>query len=65
MPNPFPGVPQGAIIFGSKANCTLDICPVKYSVYSYRPSLAANSTFIALFALAGIIHTYLGLRFRT
>jgi RTA1 like protein len=42
----------------------LEICPVKYSVYGYRPSLAANSSFIVLFAIAAVIHTYLGFRWR-
>ncbi|KAK3380883.1 parasitic phase-specific protein PSP-1 [Podospora didyma] len=63
--NPYAGLPQGAIVFGPKANCTLDICPVQASVFGYRPNLAANTTFIVLFALAGIVHTYLGIRWRS
>ena len=64
--NPYAaGVPQGAIVFGPKANCTLEICPVQASVFGYRPSLVANATFIALFAVAGIVHTYLGIRWRS
>ena len=50
--------------FGPKANCTLDLCPVEYSVYGYRPSLAANFTFIALNAVAAVVHTYLGFRWK-
>lgn len=66
-----PGFPPGlrpkdpyAIVFGPKANCTLDICPVEISVYGYRPSLAANAAFIALYAAAAAIHVYLGVRWK-
>lgn len=34
-------------------------------MFGYRPSLAANITFLALFAVIGIVHTYLGYRWRT
>lgn len=64
LPPGAPQLPPGAIVFGPKANCTLDICPVQYSVYGYLPSLAANITFIALYALAAAIHTYLGIRWK-
>jgi hypothetical protein len=56
--------PPNVVVFGPRANCTLDICPVQYSVYGYRPSLAANVSFIALNALAALIHTYLGFRWK-
>lgn len=56
--------PPYVIVFGPQANCTLDICPVEISVYGYRPSLAANITFIALYAVAGLIHAYLGIRWK-
>ncbi|KAJ4155565.1 hypothetical protein LMH87_000803 [Akanthomyces muscarius] len=59
------GIPPGTIVFGPKGNCTLAICPVQYSVYGYRPSLAANSVFIALFAAAGAIHLYQGIRWKS
>jgi hypothetical protein len=62
-----PGVirpPPYVVVFGPDANCTLDICPVEISVYGYRPSLAANITFIALYAIAAVIHLYLGFRWR-
>lgn len=52
------------VVFGPGANCTLDICPVQLSVYGYRPSLVANITFIALYALASLIHTYLGISWK-
>ncbi len=56
--------PPYAVVFGPHANCTLDICPVSASVYGYRPSLAASWTFIALNALAALIHGYLGFRWK-
>lgn len=66
-----PDMPPGAlrtdpyaVVFGPKANCTLELCPVELSVYGYRPSLAANITLIALYAVAAAIHTYLGIRWR-
>ncbi len=63
----YPGVhlPPGTVVFGPKSNCNLDICPLELSVYKYRPSLAANYTFIALYALALAIHAYLGFRWKT
>lgn len=51
--------------FGPDANCTLDVCSIEHSVYRYRPSLAANVVFIALFALAMAIHIILGMRWKT
>ncbi|KAK4100385.1 hypothetical protein N658DRAFT_101857 [Parathielavia hyrcaniae] len=62
-----PGVmppPPNVVVFGPNANCTLDICPVEISVYGYRPSLAASITFIALYAIAIVIHAYLGIRWK-
>ncbi|SPQ24693.1 6e80bec3-ca3f-4ba2-afb5-8579566786a1 [Thermothielavioides terrestris] len=59
-----PKPPPYVVVFGPHANCTLDICPVELSVYGYRPSLAANTTFIALYALSAVIHTYLGIRWK-
>jgi hypothetical protein len=56
--------PNNLVIFGPDANCTLALCPVEWSVYQYRPSLAANGTFIALYALAMITHIILGIRWR-
>jgi hypothetical protein len=52
------------VVFGPDANCTLEICPVEISVYGYRPSLAANFVFIALYALSMTIHLYLGVRWK-
>ncbi|KAH7372151.1 putative sphingoid long-chain base transporter RSB1 [Cadophora sp. MPI-SDFR-AT-0126] len=42
------------------AECTVDTCPIDSSYYFYRVSLAANATFIALFAMSliGFLVTY-------
>jgi hypothetical protein len=40
-------------------------CTVKNSVYGYRPSIAWNSLFLALFALSAITHVGQGIRYRT
>lgn len=60
-----PPLPPYIVLFGPRGNCTLELCPVVYSVYGYRPSPAANGTFIALFVLAGMIHIYQGIRYKT
>jgi hypothetical protein len=46
--------------FGGEANCTLDLCSVQDSVFQYLPSLAANSIFLALFTISGLLHLYQG-----
>ncbi|PVH68839.1 RTA1-domain-containing protein [Cadophora sp. DSE1049] len=56
---------QNVVTFGPNANCTFEICTIEMSVYSYRPSLPANITFAGLFALATVVHTYLGLKWKT
>ncbi|KAK5664250.1 hypothetical protein OQA88_467 [Cercophora sp. LCS_1] len=61
---PPPQLPPNVVVFGPKANCTLEICPLEMSVYGYLPSLAANISFIAVYALAAAIHTYLGFRWK-
>lgn len=58
-------LPNNVVIFGPNANCTLEICDLDWSVYKYRPSLAANSFFIAAFLLAMAVHIYLGWRWRS
>lgn len=60
-----PGTPPYIIPFGPDGNCTLALCPIEYSVYGYRPSLAANVTFLVLYVISGAIHLYLGLRWKT
>ncbi|KAJ4328326.1 hypothetical protein N0V84_001197 [Fusarium piperis] len=57
--------PNGLIVFGPDANCTLELCPLEWSVYKYRPSLASNVIFIVLYALAMGVHIFLGIRWRT
>ncbi|KAK5995475.1 Efflux pump himE [Cladobotryum mycophilum] len=64
-PTPLHAPPFNVITFGPNANCTLDICPVEWSVYQYRPSLAANITFLTLFGIAMLIHIFLGFRWRS
>lgn len=51
--------------FGPDANCTLAVCDVSHSLYRYRPSLAANTTFIALFSVLMAAHIALGFRWKT
>ncbi|KAG8623456.1 hypothetical protein KVT40_008432 [Elsinoe batatas] len=65
LPQGLSPLPKGAIVFGPKTNCTIEICDPRYSVPGLQPSLAANSLFIALFAIAGIIHLYLGWRWKS
>ncbi|KAK1242224.1 hypothetical protein MKX07_000210 [Trichoderma sp. CBMAI-0711] len=57
--------PPGTITFGSDTTCNLHSCPVEWSIYGYRPSLVANVIFVVLFAIAGIVHLFLGFRWRT
>ncbi|KAH8193603.1 hypothetical protein TruAng_012234 [Truncatella angustata] len=59
------GLPPYIKVFGPGSNCTLDICPVEISVYGYRPSLAANGTFLGLYVISAIVHGYLGMRWKT
>lgn len=53
------------VTYGPDANCTLALCPASDSVYEYRPSLAANAVFLALYGIAFIVHAVLGLKWRT
>lgn len=63
IPGP-PGSPGGLVTFGPHANCTLDLCPIEYSVYKYRPSVPANAIFVALFGVSIVGHVILGIRWR-
>ncbi|EFY92456.1 RTA1 like protein [Metarhizium acridum] len=58
-------LPPGVKTIGPDANCTLDNCPAEWSIYGFRPSLAANATFLGLFILVGLAHGYLGFRWRS
>jgi hypothetical protein len=59
------GYPNGLIPFGPWSNCTLELCPVEWSVFQYRPSLAANSAFVAIFGLLLAIQVLQGILYRT
>lgn len=52
-------------IFGPNSPCSLNNCPVEWSMLGYRPSLAANVVFLVLFAAVGAVHAYLGVRWRS
>ena len=41
--------------------CTLDTCPIEYSIFNYQPSLAANVILLALFALSFVIFAIQGI----
>ncbi|RFU79002.1 phospholipid-translocating atpase [Trichoderma arundinaceum] len=64
LPPGAPGTPGGFVAFGPHANCTLDLCPIEWSVYKYRPSVPANAIFLALFGVSIIVHVILGIRWR-
>jgi hypothetical protein len=59
------GYPNGLVPFGPRSNCTLDLCPVEWSVFQYRPSIAANATFVAIFGLLLAVGIFQGIRYRT
>ncbi|KAK5627545.1 hypothetical protein RRF57_003260 [Xylaria bambusicola] len=52
------------IPFGPDATCTLELCPIEYSIFQYRPSLAANTTFVVLHFILMLVHLRLGLRLK-
>jgi hypothetical protein len=56
---------QNLIPFGPLANCTLDLCPVEYSVFQYQPSIAANATFIAIFGILLAVQIFQGVWYKT
>jgi hypothetical protein len=51
--------------FGPLANCTLNLCPVKWSVFQYQPSIAANSAFVAIFGILLAVQVFQGIRYKT
>ncbi|KAK5989936.1 Efflux pump himE [Cladobotryum mycophilum] len=57
--------PANITAFGKDGVCDLDTCPIEWSIYGYRPSLPANVVFAALFAVIGLVHFYLGFRWRS
>lgn len=56
--------PNNLVPFGPDANCTLELCPAEWSIQGYQPSMPANCVFIALFAIALLIHVGEGIKFR-
>ncbi|KAF0320746.1 hypothetical protein K4K61_007973 [Colletotrichum sp. SAR11_59] len=65
MTGPPPPLPPYVVVFGPDANCTLEICDIHYSLYRYRPNLAVNALFLALYGIAGLVHIFLGIRWRS
>lgn len=57
--------PDNLTVWGSDNECTLDTCPIDWTLYQYRPSLPANSALLAAFSLLFIIQVYLGIRWRS
>ncbi|KAL7269501.1 hypothetical protein RUND412_007839 [Rhizina undulata] len=45
--------------------CTLATCPISASFFAYRPSLAINSTFLALFGLSLLANAFHGISYKT
>lgn len=41
-------------------DCTLETCDISTSMYKYRPSLAANVIFTALFGLSAVVYAAQG-----
>ncbi|KXH59524.1 parasitic phase-specific protein PSP-1 [Colletotrichum salicis] len=58
-------LPDGLIAFGPQANCTLDICPIEWSILRYQPYVPVSGTFIGFFSLALALHTILGFKWKT
>ena len=44
--------------------CTLATCPVKWSIFKYRPSVVANAVLLSLFAISLIAHVGQGFFWR-
>ncbi|KAF4838871.1 Sphingoid long-chain base transporter RSB1 [Colletotrichum tropicale] len=65
MAGPPPPLPPYVVVFGPDANCTLEICDIHYSLYRYRPNIAVNALFLALYGIAGLVHIFLGIRWRS
>ncbi|KAG7118181.1 Efflux pump himE like protein [Verticillium longisporum] len=56
--------PPNLIPFGADANCTLDLCPLEWSILRYQPSIAANTVFITLFGVSMVLHTIQGFHYK-
>jgi hypothetical protein len=49
---------------GGWGECSLDTCPIEWSVFQYQPNLAANALFIAIFGTSMLVHLYQGYRWK-
>lgn len=49
---------------GGWGECSLETCPIEWSVFQYQPNLAANSLFIAIFGASMLVHLYQGYRWK-
>ncbi|CEL10112.1 Putative Parasitic phase-specific protein psp-1 (Fragment) [Aspergillus calidoustus] len=58
-------LPNGLISFGPGANCTLEICPVEWSILQYRPSVPSSAVFIAIFGLSLLLNVGQGIYYHT
>jgi hypothetical protein len=58
-------LPNGLIAFGPQANCTLELCPIEWSILKYQPSQAASGVFIGIFGLTLLLHAAQGIWRRT
>jgi hypothetical protein len=57
--------PGGLIPFGPHSNCTLELCPLEWSILRYRPSLSANAGFTIIFGGLILTHLFQGFYYRT
>ncbi|KAI1267295.1 parasitic phase-specific protein PSP-1 [Xylariaceae sp. FL1019] len=48
--------------FGPDETCKLNTCNIKYSIFTYRPSLAANAIFLVLYSLLLFLHVGIGIK---
>ncbi|KAH7138385.1 parasitic phase-specific protein PSP-1 [Dendryphion nanum] len=51
--------------FGPLSNCTLEYCPLEWSIFRYQPSIPGNALFVAIFALLLAAHAFQGIRYKT
>jgi hypothetical protein len=49
---------------GGWGECSLETCPIEWSVFQYQPNLPANALFIAIFGASMIVHLYQGYRWK-
>ncbi|KAJ8113031.1 hypothetical protein OPT61_g4746 [Boeremia exigua] len=53
------------IPFGPLANCTVELCPLEWSVFRYLPNIPANAIFLGAFGLLLILHLFQGVRYKS